>query len=273
MNRKGFTLIELLVVIAIIAILAAILFPVFAQAREKARQTQCTNNMRQIATGVLMYVQDYDEKMPMSAYLGRNAQNQPALIVIFDVIAPYIKNTEIFTCPSYRPGIDWQARLQAIGLNYGGTFRYTGYAPNLGLFGENFCGTQLNRYTPISSMASVEAPVETIMLFDGYVKPLQANLPFSLFLGFARHSEGLVINFVDGHAKWFRYSAVNNIAQQFQTPQNAPRRTYYSWRTDIPLVATEAGLAAVQSTPQQPYNDLHGVPGTNITDSEDFNCQ
>lgn len=59
LSRKGFTLIELLVVIAIIAILAAILFPVFAQAREKARQTQCTSNMKQIATGVLMYAQDY----------------------------------------------------------------------------------------------------------------------------------------------------------------------------------------------------------------------
>jgi prepilin-type N-terminal cleavage/methylation domain-containing protein len=74
MNRKGFTLIELLVVIAIIAILAAILFPVFAQARESARQTQCTNNQKQIATSVLMYVQDYDETFPMSAYFG----TQPA---------------------------------------------------------------------------------------------------------------------------------------------------------------------------------------------------
>ncbi|MCS7190021.1 MAG: DUF1559 domain-containing protein, partial [Fimbriimonadales bacterium] len=77
MNRKGFTLIELLVVIAIIAILAAILFPVFAQARESARQTQCTNNQKQIATSVMMYVQDYDETFPMSAYFGTdNAGNR-----------------------------------------------------------------------------------------------------------------------------------------------------------------------------------------------------
>ncbi|HEY3418222.1 MAG TPA: prepilin-type N-terminal cleavage/methylation domain-containing protein, partial [Armatimonadota bacterium] len=62
--RRGFTLIELLVVIAIIAILAAILFPVFAKAREKARQTSCMNNQKQIATGILMFAQDHDETMP-----------------------------------------------------------------------------------------------------------------------------------------------------------------------------------------------------------------
>jgi prepilin-type N-terminal cleavage/methylation domain-containing protein len=66
--RRGFTLIELLVVIAIIAILAAILFPVFAQAREKARQTQCMNNLKQMATASMTYIQDYDERFPMAVY-------------------------------------------------------------------------------------------------------------------------------------------------------------------------------------------------------------
>src|SRR5688500_17220008 len=70
MRRRAFTLIELLVVIAIIAILAAILFPVFAQARESARRTSCTNNMKQVTTAVLMYSQDYDEVLP---YQGNNA--------------------------------------------------------------------------------------------------------------------------------------------------------------------------------------------------------
>lgn len=70
MKRNGFTLIELLVVIAIIAILAAILFPVFAQARESARTTSCLSNMKQIGLGVKMYAQDYDEEFPMGTYNG-----------------------------------------------------------------------------------------------------------------------------------------------------------------------------------------------------------
>ena len=69
-NRRGFTLIELLVVIAIIAILAAILFPVFAQAREKARQTTCLSNMKQMGTAIMMYVQDYDEVTPANRTAG-----------------------------------------------------------------------------------------------------------------------------------------------------------------------------------------------------------
>jgi len=287
MNRKGFTLIELLVVIAIIAILAAILFPVFAQARESARQTQCTNNQKQIATSVLMYVQDYDETFPMSAYFGRNPQGQPALVAIYDVLAPYIKNVDIFVCPSYRPGIDWPQRVQAAGSPAPalGTFRYVGYIPNLGLFGENFCPV-LRKRTPVTKLAAVDAPVNTIMLFDGYLKD-RAALEYFNFLAFARHKEGLVINFADGHAKWYRWNGIKNIAprEQFPTPATAYNGQatrvgaggfYYNWRERAGegLIATEAGLQAVQSTPSGPdgpYNDLHGVPGTGVTDSEDLN--
>ena len=120
MTRRGFTLIELLVVIAIIAILAAILFPVFARAREKARQASCESNLKQIGLAVLMYVQDYDEMGPapvgggtgynfmgggncggcfqrydsnwanVTAGAGRN----------YNIFTPYIKNTQLWTCPS-----------------------------------------------------------------------------------------------------------------------------------------------------------------------------
>src|SRR5262245_8386202 len=91
--RRGFTLIELLVVIAIIAILAAILFPVFAQAREKARQITCSSNLRQIGQGILMYAQDFDEQYPMAFY-GTSASGTSTGWPM--LVQPYIKNTGIF---------------------------------------------------------------------------------------------------------------------------------------------------------------------------------
>src|SRR5919205_521722 len=94
-KSAGFTLIELLVVIAIIAILAAILFPVFARARDKARQTACLSNMKQIGTGIMMYAQDYDELLPPS----RN--NSTGGVTPWHwLIQPYVKSLPVFKCPS-----------------------------------------------------------------------------------------------------------------------------------------------------------------------------
>ena len=92
--KKGFTLIELLVVIAIIAILAAILFPVFAKAREKARQSSCLSNMKQIGLGGLQYAQDFDEIMISGSGYQGTSQNWQLKI------DPYIKNKQILMCPS-----------------------------------------------------------------------------------------------------------------------------------------------------------------------------
>src|SRR5450432_2147417 len=97
MNRKGFTLIELLVVIAIIAILAAILFPVFAQAREKARQISCISNLKQLSLATIMYVQDYDESYGGGEH--DNADGCKSIAWWTDYIQPYIKNTQLKTCP------------------------------------------------------------------------------------------------------------------------------------------------------------------------------
>jgi prepilin-type N-terminal cleavage/methylation domain-containing protein/prepilin-type processing-associated H-X9-DG protein len=93
-NRYGFTLIELLVVIAIIAILAAILFPVFAQAREKARQSTCLSNSKQIATSYFMYAQDYDGRYTQNRYDGRQPYTWKTAIL------PYVKSIGVFQCPS-----------------------------------------------------------------------------------------------------------------------------------------------------------------------------
>jgi prepilin-type N-terminal cleavage/methylation domain-containing protein len=94
--HQGFTLIELLVVIAIIAILAAILFPVFGRARENARRSSCQSNLKQIGLGVLQYTQDYDEKYP----IGRATFTQGAAGSWHQRIFPYVKSTQLFQCPS-----------------------------------------------------------------------------------------------------------------------------------------------------------------------------
>src|SRR5262245_25612429 len=112
-RRRGFTLIELLIVIAIIALLAAILFPAFATAREKAREAKCASNLKQIYFAYRLYAQDFDGRFPMTVNKGSSLyrrlsdpQSVPALM------APYIKNDQIWMCPSGDPS------LEQYGVNY-----------------------------------------------------------------------------------------------------------------------------------------------------------
>jgi prepilin-type N-terminal cleavage/methylation domain-containing protein/prepilin-type processing-associated H-X9-DG protein len=223
-NRRAFTLIELLVVIAIIAILAAILFPVFAQARESARKASCLSNLRQFATATLMYVQDYDELFPQSAYSMDAAILIPGtgqrVFTVYDATMPYMKNIEILVCPSQRPGIDFAGPpptgiLGSIGLRGSGNFRYSSYAMNFALFQDPAIPPGLFDNDPVVALAAISQPVNTTMFFDSrYIRPTDPHVdpicprPTGVFEwynfpGDPRHSDGFNVNFVDGHSKYF----------------------------------------------------------------------
>lgn len=125
MKRKGFTLIELLVVIAIVSILAAILFPVFARARENARKAACMSNQKQIGLAIMQYVQDYDGTYPVCEF--RDSTNT-LMYYWYQAIDPYIKNKQVFVCPtagkiSNSGGYGWNIG----GTNGANGFGYRGY--------------------------------------------------------------------------------------------------------------------------------------------------
>jgi len=185
MGRKGFTLIELLVVIAIIAILAAILFPVFAKAREKARQTSCLSNCRQLGTAILSYAQDYDEGLIPYAWGG---SGEPPMW--YNMLEPYLKNTQILHCPS-------QAGLAANAYSYG-VYR------NLGALvvpSSLWCLADLkNPSTSAALMDTRRNDNEAISINCFYPPPTIGNGSYGCMSD--RHNGGANITFFDGHAKW-----------------------------------------------------------------------
>jgi len=163
MSRRGFTLIELLVVIAIIAILAAILFPVFAKAREKARQSSCQSNLKQLSLAVLQYVQDYDECFPF-LYM---YDSPTRLRWWMDMIQPYINNWQTNICPSADPSSYTYAR-PAEGPN---PLLY-GYCANSMTTGDGTSPTGgYGLGGPIRNtrvkLSQLEMPAQTILLVDG----------------------------------------------------------------------------------------------------------
>ncbi|BDI28973.1 hypothetical protein CCAX7_10240 [Capsulimonas corticalis] len=143
---QGFTLIELLVVIAIIAVLAAILFPVFAKAREKARQTACLSNLKQLSLGMMQYVQDNDETYP-SGYNGQSTHVSDGQLSYWpQAIFPYVKSYAVYQCPDNPHSAD-----TAVGYLYN------------------------NHYMNLAPLAKVDTPSQIIMLADGVLTPVSDN--------------------------------------------------------------------------------------------------
>lgn len=218
-QHRGFTLIELLVVIAIIAILAAILFPVFARARENARRTSCISNLKQMGLATMQYTQDYDESLPVALYSVPNGFNypdgkewQPDILYWPQMIYPYHKSTQVFFCPSSPD----PTRTDPRRLNYGANEVVIVYGS-----------------TPIPlKLAAIISPASTYMMMDASdirINPARADTvtaPYYLpGLGDAggtcpttitnysdcvsgRHFGGVSVTFADGHVKWLKSSVL-----------------------------------------------------------------
>jgi prepilin-type N-terminal cleavage/methylation domain-containing protein/prepilin-type processing-associated H-X9-DG protein len=208
-RRTGFTLIELLVVIAIIAILAAILFPVFAQAREKARQSTCLSNFKQIGLGVMMYVQDWDETYPTSRlYKLPGGSDCGQKIVTWKAqTAPYVKNVSVYKCPSNKHNNepDETKGDDSVGLPvFPISYAYSGSA----------LWSTTTGQVPIT-LATVPEPARFIMLVEsnqacadmGIWALKKDSKSWGLTQGFYVHpTRTMQALFFDGHAKSTRFS-------------------------------------------------------------------
>lgn len=227
-SRSGFTLIELLVVIAIIAILAAILFPVFAQAREKARAISCMSNCRQMGTALLMYAQDYDE------ILCRGFTGGPPSRDWTTDLLPYIKAGSIadaqrinaglasarpdlfsaaqpfFQCPSKPPSRDTRGFRRGYGYNY-----WLAVTSATGI-----------------PLAELVAPADHMCFTDVFgevdrVVPFKTPITDTRFVPEARHHQGTNVTFTDGHAKFFRADHEKMVWPRNITFANRPVGTFW----------------------------------------------
>ncbi len=197
MKKKGFTLIELLVVIAIIAILAAILFPVFAKAREKARTSSCSSNLKQIGTAIAMYVQDYDEMMPMAVVdINVTAAWDAGDMTWRTCIKPYVKNVQLFQCPSKRMTTSpYDGRDDDYGYKAGYAYNYVHYPS--GAPTQPAASALADLTVPASTITVLDFSGESYISYDSNVHDFSNGDSAR-----TRHNDGANYLFADGHVKW-----------------------------------------------------------------------
>jgi len=230
---NGFTLIELLVVIAIISILAAILFPVFARARENARRASCMSNLKQIGLGLMMYLQDYDGKYPARYYYNGSSIPgstggkmigcilPPTTSTVYNadtkwILEPYIKSTQLTVCPSWTGDV----------ASKGGGYSY------------NLVAGVPHTYADVDvlSESTIEEPSLMVAFIDGswgrdaYPASGSIRVDFCKIPGdscssserYGRHMEGANAAYMDGHVKW------NRVNYYFNDGENYP--VWQGWK-------------------------------------------
>ena len=241
-RQRGFTLIELLVVIAIIAILAAILFPVFARAKEKARQTSCLSNLKQLGTTLNMYATDYENVLPLyrisvpATVLNPDGSPSGGLLYWAALLHPYSKNTQIFTCPS---------NPEAKQFTFGAWNRYN-YGVNM--FANPWYGTPFYAFGKGSELGELAQPARTLAIMDScsyYVCPftgypmagpttaqdaLKTDPEPELNGGDATqdalkayHNNGCDAVHFDGHAKWYTWTDLTGDLSYWEWHRNTWR--------------------------------------------------
>lgn len=227
-NRKqrAFTLIELLVVIAIIAILAAILFPVFGRARENARRSSCMSNMKQIGLGIMQYTQDYDEAYPPAAWNPGVEQDDPSMpgrryalaagglcasgycVTWMDIIYPYVKSVQLFACPSARydeenPSYGYSNAISARNI--------TNYDSTLGGSRNNIPLKLAAVLRPAEIYTVVEYNYSAAYYANPYEVGRQARGALSNQKRVIPHLGGANVTFADGHVKWVNAQVIKAI--------------------------------------------------------------